>query len=90
MIGVLRPDAFFPAVIMESTHSSVRVPMFSTRAPANATISSTSFSAWAITGEAPMASRALAVKFMTTKLVMLWIRGFFSRSAARFAAACSA
>ena len=35
--------------------------MFNTSAPARATMSSTSFGAWAITGDAPMASSALAV-----------------------------
>jgi len=61
MMGILRAEAIFPALTMESTHSSVRVPIFNTRAPARQTISSTSFGAWAITGEAPIAKRALAV-----------------------------
>ena len=52
---------FFPAVSIDSTQSSVRVPMFNTSAPAKETISSTSLMAWAMTGEAPMASSALAV-----------------------------
>ena len=40
--------------------------MLMTRAEAIPTISSISSSAWAMTGEAPSASRALAVLFMTT------------------------
>ena len=49
------------AFSMEETQTSVRVPMLRTREPAKPTISSTSFSACAITGEAPAASRTLAV-----------------------------
>ena len=60
-IGIFSSLAFFPAISMESTQGMVRVPMFSTKAPANDTISSTSSGAWAITGEAPQAKRAFAV-----------------------------
>jgi hypothetical protein len=51
---------------MDSTHAALSVPMLSTSAPAMPAISSTSSMAWAITGEAPTASSALAVVFMTT------------------------
>ena len=54
-------DALRPALTMAASQVSVSVPMLSTRAPARATISSTSLSAWAITGEAPAARRTLAV-----------------------------
>jgi hypothetical protein len=64
--------------------------MFSTSALAKATISSTSFSACAITGEAPAASRMFAVKFITTKFVMLCTSGWPARTASRFRAACAA
>jgi hypothetical protein len=75
---------------MDSTHSSLKVPMLSTSAPARAVISSTSPAACAITGEAPIASSALAVKFITTRLVMLWTSGRLSRSAERSRAARAA
>jgi hypothetical protein len=58
-------------LIMVATQSLVRVPMLSTSARARETISSTSSVLCAITGEAPAASSALAVTFMTTRLVML-------------------
>ena len=48
------------------TQAGLSVPMLMTRAEAIPTISSISSSAWAMTGEAPMARRALAVLFMTT------------------------
>jgi len=38
-------------------------------------ISATSVLQWAMTGDAPMASRILADEFITTKLVMLCTRG---------------
>ena len=51
---------------MDAIHASSSVPMFSTSALANDTISSTSLGACAITGDAPDASRTFAVKFITT------------------------
>jgi len=51
---------------MASIQGGERVPMLRTTAPAMEAISSTSSTAWAITGEAPRASRALAVQFITT------------------------
>ncbi len=54
------------ALRMALTHFLLSVPMLTTRAEAIPTMSSTSSSAWAMTGEAPMARRALAVLFMTT------------------------
>src|SRR5204863_430772 len=55
-----------PASSIASTQSSESVPMLSTRAEAAVAISSTSWTACAITGSAPSASVALAVSFMTT------------------------
>ena len=66
MTGTPSSDAFRPALSMAAIQASSSVPMFSTRAFAKATISSTSFSACAITGAAPAASRMFAVKFITT------------------------
>ena len=57
--------------------------MLSTSAEAAPAISSTSCTAWAITGSAPSASVALAVSFMTTKFVIWWTSGLRSRIAAR-------
>ena len=48
-----------------------RVPMLSTRAWAMPTMSRTSLVGVAITGDAPTASSALALKFITTRLVMV-------------------
>src|ERR1035437_1313045 len=64
--------------------------MFRTSAPAYATISRTSSMACAMTGEAPNASRTLAVSFITTKLVMLWMSGVRSRMRASDCAVSSA
>ena len=58
--------AALPASIIASIQCGESVPMFSTSAPASATISSTSSRACAITGNAPSASVAFAVSFMTT------------------------
>jgi hypothetical protein len=66
MIGTPSAVAFLPALSIDAIHASSSVPMFSTSALAKATISSTSFSACAITGDAPAASRRFAVKFITT------------------------
>ena len=62
------PSAFAarPAASIASTQCGESVPMFSTSAPARATISSTSSRACAITGSAPSASVAFAVSFITT------------------------
>jgi len=57
------------------------VPMLSTRAWAMAAMSVTSSWACAITGEAPMASSTLALKFITTRLVMLCTSGRWARTA---------
>jgi len=65
-IGMPRSSARSAAMYMALTHSLLRVPMLITRAEAMPTISAASSSAWAITGEAPMASSAFAVLFMTT------------------------
>ena len=54
------------AAHIASTQRSESVPMLSTSASAIPTISSTSSSACAITGSAPIASVAFAVSFMTT------------------------
>ena len=45
--------ALWAASFIASTKSTVRVPMFSTRAEAIWAISATSSRAWAITGDAP-------------------------------------
>ena len=58
--------AALAAMIIDTTQSSCRVPILSTRASARPVISSTSAWQWAITGEAPVASRILAEAFMTT------------------------
>ena len=60
-MGVPRLLALRPALSMDAIQLSVRVPILRTNAPAKATMSSTSFSAWAMTGDAPQARRALAV-----------------------------
>ena len=65
-MGIFRPAAFSAALNMAAIQSSLRVPILITRAPAIPVMSSTSGRAWAMTGEAPMASNALAVMFMTT------------------------
>src|SRR5690554_6353978 len=75
--------AVWPDWSMASTHSGFRVPILRTKAEAMAAMSFTSSRAWAIIGEAPTASRALAVLFITTKLVMLCTSGLFWRTAAR-------
>ena len=64
--GTPRAFAARPAASIASTQWDESVPMFSTSAPANPTISSTSSGACAITGSAPSASVAFAVSFMTT------------------------
>jgi len=61
-----RADAAFPALSIDSIQGLESVPMLSTSALARPTISSTSSSAWAITGSAPSASVAFAVSFITT------------------------
>ena len=68
-----------PALNIEAIHGALSVPMLMTSDRAMAVISSTSSSAWAMTGDAPMASNALAVVFMTTKFVMLWMTGASAR-----------
>ena len=55
-----------PALNIAAIQGALRVPMLMTSDRAIAVISATSSSAWAITGEAPIASRAFAVVFMTT------------------------
>ena len=60
-----RSRATRPALNMDSTQCVLSVPMLITRAWAMRAMSSASSNAWAITGEAPSASRALAVVFMT-------------------------
>jgi len=65
-MGMPSCPALRAAMNMDFVHCSLKVPMLITRAAAIPTISSTSWSAWAMTGEAPMASRALAVEFITT------------------------
>src|SRR5579872_365747 len=66
------PAAFArrPANSITSTTWAVSVPMLSTRAPAAATISSTSSAACAITGDAPTARVTLATSFTVTTFVM--------------------
>ncbi len=64
--------------------------MFSTRAEARPAISSTSSTAWAITGSAPAQMVRLAVSFMTTKLVMWWTSGRFSSRNPRLSTMLSA
>ena len=64
--GTPRSFAARPASSIASTQCGESVPMFSTSAPAIATISSTSSRACAITGSAPSASVAFAVSFITT------------------------
>ena len=66
---------------MLSIQAGSSVPMLSTSDCAIATMSSTSSCACAITGEAPAASSTLALKFITTKLVMLCTSGLRSRTA---------
>ena len=58
--------AAFPARSMAVTQGALSVPILRTRAADEPAISSTSSGAWAMTGEAPKASRALAVRFMAT------------------------
>src|SRR5574343_293984 len=55
--------------------------MLSTSACAMPTMSCTSSWACAITGEAPAASSTLALRFITTRLVMLWTSGARLRTA---------
>jgi hypothetical protein len=55
-----------PALNIASTHGALKVPMLSTRLLATVTRSSTSSSAWAMSGDAPIASKAFAVLFITT------------------------
>ena len=55
-----------PAFSIDATHSASSVPMLITSAPAIMAMSATSSAACAITGEAPAASRALALKFIAT------------------------
>ena len=64
--GIPRAFAARPASSIDSTHGSDSVPMLRTSADASRTISSTSSRACAITGNAPRASVAFAVSFMTT------------------------
>ena len=51
---------------MDRIQAELRVPILITRAAEIATISAISSSAWAMIGEAPRASKALAVLFITT------------------------
>src|SRR5271157_745422 len=55
-----------PAWNMAAIQGALSVPILITSARAMAVISATSSSAWAMTGDAPSASSALAVTFMTT------------------------
>ena len=55
-----------PAWNMAAIQGALSVPMLMTSDCAMAAISPTSSSAWAMTGDAPSASSALAVVFMTT------------------------
>jgi len=64
--GTPRRRAAAMARCIASTQGRLRVPMLITRAEAMPTMSSTSSTAWAMTGEAPSARRALAVEFITT------------------------
>ena len=66
MMGIFRREAVRPATSMPSIHGPESVPMLRTRASAREAISSISSTAWAMTGEAPSASKALAVYCMTT------------------------
>ena len=61
-----RALAVRPASSIASTQCGESVPMLMTSAEAIPAISSTSWSACAITGSAPSASVAFAVSFMTT------------------------
>ena len=66
MTGTFIFAARSAALCIARIQSRLNVPMLMTRAPAMLTMSSTSSSAWAMTGEAPIASKALAELFMTT------------------------
>ncbi|BAA30258.1 165aa long hypothetical protein [Pyrococcus horikoshii OT3] len=77
-IGFPNSFAISVAFTIDLLHPESRVPIFMTTASASLIISSSSSSAWAITGEAPNASKAFAVVFITTKFVMLWTRGLLS------------
>ncbi len=87
--GMPRSRAAAPARNMLSIHGALRVPMFSTSAETMFTSSAISSRAWAMMGEAPAASSALAVTFMTTKLVMLCTRGASRRTALTLRQICS-
>ena len=70
MMGVPSVLARRAASSIDSTAPIVSVPMLRTRACACAVIASTSSGAWAITGDAPIASVALATSFWVTVFVM--------------------
>jgi len=80
--GMPRAAAARSARSMDWTQYGSSVPMLTTRAWAIAAMSSTSSWACAITGAAPAASSTLALKLITTRLVMLWTSGVRSRTAA--------
>jgi len=52
--------------------------MFKTKASAREAISAISSRACAIRGEPPKAKTTLAVEFITTRFVILWIKGLFA------------
>ena len=61
------------------------VPMLMTRLPPNEARSAASVGALDIMGEAPMAMATFAAMFCTTRLVMLWQRGFVAARRAMMA-----
>ena len=69
-IGIPILFASFPAISIDSTVLAFKVPMFRTSAFARFTISFTSFSSSAITGDAPIARVILAQSFIVTLFVI--------------------
>ena len=69
------------ANLLAAICSEYKVPMLTTSAWLSATKSSTSSLECTMAGEAPSASSAFALLFITTKLVMLCTRGRRSRMA---------
>ncbi len=73
--GTPERTAVAAASSMLLTNAASSVPILTTRACEIATNASTSSAACTIAGDAPIARSALAVMFITTKLVMLWTSG---------------
>ena len=78
--GIPRALAAFPAASIASTVCRRNVPILISSAEHIAAMSAISDTSSAIIGDAPSASKPLAVKFIATPLVMLCTNGFCLRA----------